>query len=164
MQNCLALSQDLDLPRFRRNSPLTSYVEGWGLYAERLAKDLGWYDLDPYGDLGRLQFEAMRAARLVLDTGIHSRGWTVDEARQFNLENVGDNGSVSRYSVSPGQASAYMTGMLKILELRQRSEEQLGDLYNIADFHDVVVGNGSMPLQILEGLVDTYIAETLASG
>jgi uncharacterized protein (DUF885 family) len=90
-------------------------------------------------------------------------GWTVEQAQQFNLENVGDNGSIARYSVSPGQASAYMTGMLKILELRQRSQQQLGELYDIADFHSVVVGNGSMPLNLLEGAVDHYIAETLAA-
>jgi uncharacterized protein (DUF885 family) len=159
----IALAQELDLPRFRRNSTFTSFVEGWGLYAERLAKDLGWYESDPYGDLGRLRFEAMRAARLVLDTGIHSKGWTYEQAQQFNRENVGNNGAIARYSVSPGQASAYTTGMLKILALRQQAQDELDGLYDIRDFHAAVIGNGSMPLNILEEVVNDYITEKLAA-
>jgi uncharacterized protein (DUF885 family) len=157
----IALAQELDLPTFRKNLNFTSFVEGWGLYAERLAKDLGWYEFDAYGDLGRLRFEAMRAARLVLDTGIHAKGWTFEQAQAFNRENVGDNGSIARYSVSPGQASAYMTGMLKILALREHAQNELGDLYDIRDFHAAAVGNGSMPLDLLDGVIETYIAATL---
>jgi uncharacterized protein (DUF885 family) len=157
----IALAQEMDLPLFRRKINFTSFVEGWGLYAERLASDLNWYQDDIYGDLGRLQFEAMRAARLAIDTGIHSKGWTYDQANAFHVENVGYEGSIARYSVWPGQATAYMTGMLKILELRQRSQDQLGDLYDIKDFHQVVIGTGSMPLDLLEIKVDQYITDQL---
>ncbi len=159
----IALAQELSLPEFRRRINFTSFVEGWGLYAERLAKDLGWYQGDPYGDLGRLQFEAMRAARLVIDTGIHDLGWSYTQADQFHLENVGYNGSIARYSVFPGQATAYMTGMLSILEFRDRAEQALGDNYDIKAFHSTVIGSGSMPTNLLEELIDRYIEENLPS-
>lgn len=155
----IALAQELDLPEFRRRINFTSFVEGWGLYAERLAKDLGWYQGDPYGDLGRLQFEAMRAARLVIDTGIHELGWTYSEADQFHVNNVGYNGSIARYSVWPGQATAYMTGMLSILELRDRAQQALGENYDIREFHSTVIGSGSMPTNILEGVIDQFIID-----
>jgi len=157
----IALANELDLPLFRKKSHFTSFIEGWGLYAERLAKDAGWYEQDIYGDLGRLQFEAMRAARLVVDTGIHNKGWSYDKADQFHIDNVGFSGSIARYSVWPGQATAYMTGMLKILMLRQQAKEQLGELYDIKEFHSAVIGNGSMPLNVLQTVVDNYIAEKL---
>lgn len=157
----IALAKELDLPQFRREANFTAYVEGWALYAERLAKELGWYLGDIYGDLGRLQYEAMRAARLVLDTGIHAKGWSYQQAELFSLENVGNRGSIARYSVLPGQATAYMIGMLTILELRQKAEEQLGDSYDIRDFHGVIIGNGSMPMHILTEQVDHYIASKL---
>lgn len=157
----IALAQELDLPDFRGRIGFTSFIEGWGLYAERLAKDLGWYEGDVYGDLGRLQFEAMRAARLVVDTGIHNKGWTWEQADQFHIDNVGFPGSIARYSVWPGQATAYMTGMLKFLELRQRAEDQLGSAYDIKGFHSEVIGSGSMPTNLLEGLVDRYIQRNL---
>lgn len=160
----IALAQELDLPEFRRSIGFTSFIEGWALYAERLAKDLGWYDGDVYGDLGRLQFEAMRAARLVIDTGIHNKGWTYEQADQFHIDNVGFPGSIARYSVWPGQATAYMTGMLKILELRQRAQDQLGSAYDIKEFHSEVIGSGSMPTNLLEGLIDRYIQRNLPAG
>lgn len=153
----IALANELDLPTFRRKYNNTSYIEGWGLYAERLPKDLGWYEDDIYGDLGRLQFEAMRAARLVVDTGIHVMGWTWTQADEYHIANVGFPGSIARYSVWPGQATAYMTGMLKILELRDRAQSELGNLYDIRDFHDVIIGKGAMPLQILEQAIEIYI-------
>ena len=159
----IALANELDLPLFRRKSHFTSFIEGWGLYAERLAKDVGWYENDAIGDLGRLQFEAMRAARLTVDTGIHSKGWSYNQADQFHIENVGFAGSITRYSVWPGQATAYMTGMLKILELRQKAQDELGDAYDIKAFHDVVIGNGSIPLTALTTVVENYIADTLAA-
>lgn len=159
----IALANELDLPLFRRKVKFTSFTEGWGLYAERLAKDAGWYDGDPYGDIGRLQFEAMRAARLVVDTGIHSKGWDYGRADQFHSYYVGIPGSIARYSVWPGQATAYMSGMLKILELREFAEFQLGDLYDIKDFHSEVVGHGSMPLDILEQVIGNYVEESIAS-
>lgn len=157
----IALANELDLPVFRRKTHFTSFIEGWGLYAERLAKDSGWYENSPYADLGRLQFEAMRAARLVVDTGIHSKGWGIDFANQFHIDNVGFSGSISRYSVWPGQATAYMTGMLKILELRQMAMDELGDLYDIKEFHTAVLGNGSIPLDVLQSVVEQYISEKL---
>jgi len=159
----IALAQEMDLPLFRQKINFTSFVEGWGLYAERLASDLNWYENDIYGDLGRLQFEAMRAARLVIDTGIHNKGWTYNQADNFHIQNVGYQGSIARYSVWPGQATAYMTGMLKILELRQSAQEQLGELYDIREFHNIVVGTGSMPLGLLEIKVNQYIAELLGN-
>ncbi|MCW8834118.1 MAG: DUF885 domain-containing protein [Colwellia sp.] len=157
----IALANELDLPLFRQKSHVTSFIEGWGLYAERLAKDSGWYAQSPYADLGRLQFEAMRAARLVVDTGIHSKGWSNNFADQFHIENVGFSGSISRYSVWPGQATAYMTGMLKILELRQMAIDELGDLYDIKEFHTAVIGNGSVPLDVLQTVVEQYIVDKL---
>ncbi len=159
----IALANELDLPLFRKKGNFTSFIEGWGLYAERLAKDANWYANDAIGDLGRLQFEAMRAARLVVDTGIHNKGWSYNQADQFHIENVGFSGAIARYSVWPGQATAYMTGMLKILELRQKAKTELGDAYDIREFHDVVIGNGSMPLNVLTTVVENYIADTLAT-
>jgi uncharacterized protein (DUF885 family) len=153
----IALSQEIDLPRFRREMQFTSFIEGWGLYAERLAKELGWYQNDIYGDIGRLEFEAMRASRLVIDTGIHSKGWTYQQAQDYSQANIGNPGSIARYSVWPGQATAYMTGMLKILELRQLAADQLGANYRLQDFHEVVLGNGSIPLNLLEQAVQNYI-------
>ncbi|SEL86341.1 Uncharacterized conserved protein, DUF885 familyt [Colwellia chukchiensis] len=159
----IALANELDLPLFRKKSHFTSFIEGWALYAERLAKDANWYANDVIGDLGRLQFEAMRAARLVVDTGIHSLGWSYNQADQFHIENVGFAGAISRYSVWPGQATAYMTGMLKILALREKAQTALGDAYDIKAFHDAVIGSGAMPLTVLTTVIDNYIADTLAA-
>ncbi len=153
----IAIANELDLPLFRRKMNFTSFVEGWGLYAERLAKDVGWYENDIYGDLGRLQFEAMRASRLVIDTGIHAMGWTYSQAEQFSLEHIGNRGSIARYSVWPGQATAYTTGMLKILELRALSQDRLGENFDLKGFHSAVIENGSMPLDILSSVVERYI-------
>lgn len=158
----IALANEMELPLFQRKSRFTSYIEGWGLYAERLAFDLGWYQDDPYGDLGRLQFEAMRAARLVIDTGIHVKGWSFSQANQFHIDNVGFNGSIARYSVWPGQATAYSTGMLKLLELKEHSQQVLGDNFNLKQFHDWVLGSGAMPLNILEQRIQQNINELLS--
>ena len=164
----VALAGEADVPFFRRIIRGTAFVEGWALYAERLAYELGWYDGDPYGNLGRLQWEALRAARLVVDTGIHYLGWSFDDAVQFMDDKVGfttesNQASVARYSVIPGQATAYMIGMLKILEVRQRAMDELGSEFNVFDFHRAVLGNGGVPLPILEQVVDAYIAEQLAT-
>ena len=145
-QIAIALEQNL-LPH-RQAARTTGFVEGWALYAERLAWELGWYDNDVYGDLGRLQFEALRAARLVIDTGIHSLGWTFDEAVQFNVDNVGwsvsqSQGAVARYSVIPGQATAYMVGMLQILDERQRAIDTLGASFDLRAFHRALLTNGA---------------------
>jgi uncharacterized protein (DUF885 family) len=158
----IALAQQLELPTFRRVETFTAYDEGWALYAERLAKDLGWYEGDPYGELGRLQAEAFRAARLVVDTGIHARQWTFDEALDFMIQNTGKdqrtlNYEVSRYIAWPGQATAYEIGMLKILELRQRAMEELGDDFDLKEFHRAVLQAGSVPLPVLEQVVTDYL-------
>ena len=161
----IAIAMDLDSgPLFRKTIRFTAFVEGWALYAERLAFELGWYDNDPYGNLGRLQYEALRAARLVLDTGIHSMGWTFDRAVQFNIDNVGwsrpaSESAVARYSVSPAQATAYMIGMLHILDARQRSQDALGDAFDLREFHRVLLTSGGLPLALLDNVVDQYIAD-----
>ena len=165
----IALAQDLNLPSFRKLVFFTGYVEGWALYAERLALELGWYENDPFGDLGRLQLETLRAARLVMDTGIHAMGWSFQRATTFNNENVGasigsSQGAAGRYSVIPGQATAYMIGMLKILELRQKAMDQLGDQFDLKEFHRVVISNGAVPMFILERVIDNFIETKLAGG
>ncbi|MEO1319099.1 MAG: DUF885 domain-containing protein [Pseudomonadota bacterium] len=162
----IALAMEQDVPLFRKVVGATSYIEGWGLYAERVASDLGWYSGDIYGDVGRLHFEALRAARLVIDTGIHAFGWTFDEATSFGVENVGSTfggaqGAAARYSVWPGQATAYYVGLLKILELRERAQTELEGNFDLAAFHDVVVGSGAVPLDVLEAVVDDWIASQL---
>lgn len=158
----IALAREFDLPLFRNAASFLGYVEGWALYAEHLAAELGWYEDDPYGDLGRLQFEAWRAARLIVDTGIHTKGWSYNKAADFLAENTGlgsgwMNYEVGRYAVWPGQATSYMVGMLKILELREMAMEALGDQFDLKEFHNVVLRNGSMPLEILERVVEDYI-------
>ena len=165
----IALSQEADLPGFRNVVGFSGYAEGWALYTERLAWELGWYEDDPYGDLGRLQGEAFRAARLVVDTGIHAKGWTFDQALDYLIENSGfEKGDsvdpeieIARYIVMPGQATAYKVGMLKMLELRQRAMDQLGERFDLKEFHTIVLSNGSMPLEVLERVVDAYIERKL---
>jgi uncharacterized protein (DUF885 family) len=161
----IAYPLDSDLPFFRNLVSFDGYTEGWALYAERLAWELGWYASDPRGDLGRLQAEAFRAARLVVDTGIHAQGWTFDQAQAFFTAQTGyESGDlivpteqVARYVVWPGQATAYYVGMLKILELRQMVMDQLGDRFDLKEFHDLVLGNGSLPLEVLERVVEGYV-------
>ncbi|QZH76425.1 MAG: DUF885 domain-containing protein [Erythrobacter sp.] len=152
-----------DLPPFRRFGGFTAYTEGWGLYSEELGKDMGFYT-DPYSDFGRLQMELWRAARLVVDTGIHSKRWSREEAIAYLAENTpnppGDiEKAIERYIVYPGQATAYMIGKLKIMELRERARTALGDDFDIREFHEVVLVNGPVPLDILEEQVDAWIAE-----
>ncbi|MFN2110249.1 MAG: DUF885 domain-containing protein, partial [Anaerolineae bacterium] len=159
----IAIAQELPLPLFRRDMGFTGYTEGWALYAERLAWELGFYEDDPYGDLGRLQGEAFRAARLVVDTGVHIKGWTFDQAVDYMIENTGltrdfVEQQIWRYITWPGQATAYKIGMIEILEQRQRAMDALGDDFDLKAFHNVVIGNGSVPLELLKGLVDSYIA------
>jgi len=158
----LAIAQELQgLPRFRTTGGQTAYIEGWALYAERIPKELGLYT-DPYQDFGRLSMEIFRAARLVVDTGIHSKQWTRQQAVDYMLDNTanaeGDiRDEVDRYIVWPGQATAYKIGMLKIDELRDMAEEKLGDDFDIREFHDVILANGPVPLSILEELVTEWI-------
>ena len=165
----IAIAMDIDSgPSFRKAVRFTAFVEGWALYAERLAYELGWYDNNPYGNLGRLQYEALRAARLVMDTGIHSRGWTFEQAVQFNMDNVGasrssSEGAAARYSVVPAQATAYMVGMLRILAARQRAQEALGAAFDLKEFHRVVLTSGGLPLDLLDRVVDQWIDAKLAN-
>jgi len=163
----IAIAMEQDVPSFRKGARFTAFVEGWALYAERLAWELGWHENDPYSDLGRLQYEALRAARLVMDTGIHNLGWSFDQAVEFNREAIGwtlgqSQGAAGRYSVWPGQATAYMVGMLQILEARQRAMDELGDQFDLIAFHRAVLSNGAVPLALLDTVVDRYIADTLA--
>ncbi|WP_223786844.1 DUF885 domain-containing protein [Marinicella meishanensis] len=160
----LAIQQELeDMPFFRKMIPFTAYSEGWALYAERVAYEMGMLP-DPYDNIGRLQAELFRAVRLVVDTGIHAKRWSRERAIDYMQANTGMAESdviseIERYFVMPGQATAYKVGMTKILELRQRAQQALGDRFDIKDFHRVVLNNGSVPLNILEQLVDQYIAE-----
>jgi len=149
------------VPTFRKILPFTAYVEGWALYAERLAKEIGMED-DPYDDLGRLQAEMFRAVRLVVDTGLHARRWTREQAIAYMKEKTGMPetdivAEIERYLVMPGQALAYKIGMLKILELREKARSRLGEAFDIRDFHDVLLRNGALPLPLLERQVDAYI-------
>lgn len=160
----IAIAQELQgLPEFRTLGGHTAFIEGWGLYAEEIPKELGLYT-DPYKEFGQLGMEIFRAARLVVDTGIHSKKWTREEAAQYYLTNIpnpeGDvRAEIDRYIVWPGQATAYMIGKLKIIELRRKAETALGDAFDVREFHDAVLTNGSVPLDILEANIDYYIAD-----
>jgi uncharacterized protein (DUF885 family) len=159
----IAIAQELTgVPQFRTQAFFTAYGEGWGLYAERLAKEMGGFK-DPYSDFGRLGAEIWRAIRLVVDTGLHSKGWTEQQAVDYFLANGPTSegqvrAEIRRYIVTPGQATAYKVGMLKILELRERARAALGDRFDIRRFHDTVLGGGALPLAILERRVDGWVA------
>jgi uncharacterized protein (DUF885 family) len=159
----IGIAQELKgLPTFRSLVPFTAYSEGWALYAERLASELG-FEKDPYNNLGRLRAELFRAARLVVDTGIHDQRWTREQAIDYLRRTTGMalsdvTAEVERYIVMPGQACAYKVGMLKILELRERAKAQLGARFDLRDFHDAVLKNGALPLEVLEQVVNDYIA------
>lgn len=159
-----SLQQELQgLPSFRRYDYVNAFGEGWGLYSERLGLEAGFYK-DPYSNFGRLTYEMWRACRLVVDTGMHWKGWTRDQALQY----LGQNTALSLHEVTtetdryigwPGQALAYKMGELKIRELRLRAEKALGARFDVREFHDAVLRNGSVPLAVLEGQIDAYIAE-----
>ena len=159
----ISIAQELTgLPTFRTQGSYTAYIEGWGLYAERLAKEMGRYE-DPYSDFGRLGGELWRAIRLVVDTGLHAKGWTEEQAVQYFIANSPTSegqirSEIRRYIVLPGQATAYKIGMLKILELRARAQAALGPRFDIRGYHDTVLGGGALPLSILERRVDDWIA------
>jgi prolyl oligopeptidase len=158
----LTLQQELkDLPHFRRHAGFTAFVEGWALYAELLPKEIGFYS-DPYSDFGRLTFQAWRAARLVVDTGIHQFKWSREKAIQFFRENtalseVNIESEVDRYIADPGQALAYMIGRLKIQEIRAHAEQELGAAFDIRRFHDVLLEDGALPLDLLEQKMNRWI-------
>jgi len=139
-------------------------MEGWALYCEWLAKQSGWYESDPFGDLGRLQAEMFRAVRLVVDTGIHFKHWPREQAITYMREKTGMGekevtAEIERYIVNPGQACAYKIGMLKIQDLRARAQRELGEKFDQREFHDVVLKDGALPLDILEEQVANYIRE-----
>ena len=162
----IATAQGLKgMPLIRQQSIYTAYVEGWALYAERLAAEIGLYKDDPFGDLGRLQAEIFRAVRLVVDTGLHAKGWTREQAIAYMVNNTGMGESevtteIERYMALPGQACAYKVGQLKILALRDKAKAALGTRFSLKDFHAVVLDSGAVPLSILEQLVDEWIAQT----
>ncbi|MEM7768779.1 MAG: DUF885 domain-containing protein [Pseudomonadota bacterium] len=161
----LAISQELQgIPRFRKFGGYTAYTEGWGLYSEYFPKEMGFYE-DPYSDFGRLAMELWRAARLVVDTGLHDKQWTREEAIQYLIDNTpnpeGDcRKAIERYIVMPGQATAYKIGMNKIVDLRTHARTELGDQFDIREFHQTVLKNGPVPLAVLEEIVTDWITET----
>jgi uncharacterized protein (DUF885 family) len=160
----ISLAQEMeDVPEFRKDAGYTAFVEGWGLYAESLGEEMGFYT-DPYSKFGQLTYEMWRAIRLVVDTGIHSMGWTREQAIAFFKENSSKTDhditvEVDRYIVWPGQALAYKIGELKIRELRTYATEALGDKFNIREFHDEVLRHGALPLDVLEADIRNWVAE-----
>ena len=158
----IALAQELDLPEFRRYGGQTVFVEGWALYAERLGLETGFYQT-PYTNFGRLSYEMWRACRLVVDTGLHSKGWSRQQAIDYMAANSGLSmnnitSEVDRYISWPGQALAYKTGELKIRELRARAEQALGNQFDLRAFHDKLLENGAIPLSLLESIMNEWIA------
>jgi uncharacterized protein (DUF885 family) len=164
----ISIAQELEsVPEFRTQSFFNAYAEGWGLYAERLAKEMGAYE-DPYSDFGRLSSEIWRAIRLVVDTGLHAKGWTEQQAVDYFLANSSSaegaiRSEVQRYLAWPGQATSYKIGMMKILELREKARAELGEKFDIKGFHDTVLGGGGLPLEILERRVNDWIASRKAT-
>ena len=159
----IAISLELEgIPEFQKQSGFTAYTEGWGLYSEYLPKEMGFYQ-DPYSDFGRLAMELWRAVRLVVDTGIHYKRWTGAETVAYMIENTpnpeGDiRAAVNRYIVFPGQATAYLIGKIKILELREWAKAELGDQFSISDYHDEVLRQGAVPMNILEENIQAWVA------
>ncbi|MCU6433241.1 DUF885 domain-containing protein [Undibacterium sp. Jales W-56] len=160
----ISIAQELqDVPFFRQVLPFTAYAEGWALYAERLAWELG-FEKDPMDNLGRLRDEMMRAVRLVVDSGIHYKHWTREQAIQYMTDNTGMaltdvTAEIERYMVDPGQALAYKVGMLKILALREKAKLALGDQFDLKQFHNEVLTHGALPLVVLERVIDDWIAK-----
>lgn len=158
----ISIAQELqDIPKFRKFGGYTAYIEGWGLYNELLPKEIGLYS-DPYSDFGRLAMELWRACRLVVDTGIHAKKWTREEGIKYYATNTPNAESdaikmVERHIVMPSQATAYKIGMNKILELRENAKKELGEQFDIREFHDVVLTNGAVPLNVLDNLVDEWV-------
>jgi uncharacterized protein (DUF885 family) len=165
----IARAQELpDVPKFRRFGYYGAYTEGWGLYSERLAKEMGAYQ-DPYAEFGMLSLQIWRAVRLVLDTGIHAKHWSRDQAIRYFTENSPNSTrdiakEVDRYINNPGQATSYMTGQLRIAGLRRKAEAALGPRFDIRDFHQAILANGALPLNVLEEQVDAYIAAASRKG
>ncbi|MCS5623145.1 MAG: DUF885 domain-containing protein [Candidatus Marinimicrobia bacterium] len=160
----IALAMELEgIPNFRKYSGYTAFVEGWGLYSESLGYDIGLYE-DPYSKFGALTYDMWRAVRLVVDTGMHYKGWSRQEAIDFFKDNAAKTeqdivNEIDRYLIMPGQALAYKIGQLKLLELKQRAKNQLGDQFDIKEFHHAVLSQGALPLAVLEERIDEYLLE-----
>ena len=158
----IAIKQEVEsLPKFRKFEGYTAFSEGWGLYSEMLPKEIGLYQ-NPYSDFGRLAMELWRACRLVVDTGIHAKQWTRQQGIDYYANNTPNAMNdvvkmVERHIVMPSQATAYKIGMLKILELREKAKNELGEQFDIRKYHDIVLRNGAVPLDVLETIVDQYI-------
>jgi uncharacterized protein (DUF885 family) len=165
----ISIAQELTaIPRFRTLTTNSAFVEGWALYTEALGKEMGLYQ-DPYSDFGRLAGEIWRAIRLVVDTGLHAKRWTEEEAVDYFIANspqpaAAVRSEVRRYITNPGQATAYKIGMMKIQELRAAAEAELGDAFDIRGFHDTVLGGGSVTLPVLEGRVQRWVEALQAAG
>ncbi len=157
-----AIAQELEgIPEFQKYLSFTAYTEGWGLYTEELGKDMGFYE-DPYSDFGRLAMELWRACRLVVDTGLHEMKWSREKAIQYLVDNTpnSENDSIKaieRYIALPGQATAYLVGKLKIMELRQKAMDELGDKFDFRGFHDEILKDGPVPMVILEQKIGKWI-------
>lgn len=147
----------------RRTLNPSAFTEGWALYVEQLAAEMGVYEDDPLGDLGRLQAEMFRAVRLVVDTGLHRKRWSRDRALAYMADKTGMSNNdvrieIDRYLVQPGQACSYKIGHLRMVELRDRARDALGDDFDIRAFHDLLLGNGALPLAVVENAVDEWIS------
>ena len=164
----ISIQQELtEVPRFRTQYRTTAYTEGWGLYAEWLAKEMGAYE-DPYSEFGRLSGEIWRAIRLVVDTGIHSKRWSEEQAVNYMLENSAIpegavRSEIQRYFANPGQATAYKIGMMNFQQARANAEEALGDAFDVRVFHDVVLGAGAVPMPVMHARVERWVSDTLAA-
>jgi uncharacterized protein (DUF885 family) len=160
-----AIAQELEgIPEFQKYVSFTAYTEGWGLYTEELGKDMGFY-VDPYSDFGRLAMELWRACRLVVDTGIHEMKWSRDKAIQYLIDNTPNPEAdsvkaIERYIAMPGQATAYLIGKIKIMELREKAQAELGDKFDYRGFHDTILKDGPVPMDILEDKINKWIAAT----
>jgi uncharacterized protein (DUF885 family) len=160
----ISIAQELtNIPQFRKYSEYTAYSEGWGLYAERLGKDVGFYQ-DPYSDYGRLEGDIWRAVRLVVDTGVHSQHWTRQQMVDYFHEHsgVGETdvqAEVDRYIAWPAQALGYKVGQLRLLALRAKAQQALGDRFDLRAFHDQLLDSGALPLDLLEQRIDSWIAQ-----
>ena len=157
----IALMQELNLPDFRKYGGNNAFTEGWALYSETLGKEMGLFD-DPAQYFGHLNDELLRATRLVVDTGMHAQGWTREQSIQYMRDTLGYDDyaktETERYMAWPGQALGYKIGSLKIVELRHRAEEALGERFSLPKFHEVVLSDGTVPLALLEEKVDRWIA------
>jgi len=158
----LSIQQEASLPIFRKRAQINAYAEGWGLYAETLGHEMGLYD-DPVMYAGNLRLEMIRAVRLVVDTGLHAKGWTHDQAIAYMMDNAGlsqdqARNQIERYMAWPGQALGYKLGALKIQELRARARQQVGEKFSLAAFHDEVLREGPLPLSVLDAYINRWIA------